>query len=233
MRQRALVRLASARVHVGDFDGAIEALNRVNSDAGFSQISVQAMRTELTGMVPPWPAELPPQLKETQKSVLADILRKHGRFEAALEMAQDIGDEQVRAQSTAQTLLDIGMRGMVVQQAADDIQKSASSAQKKTFANFVKTLLRERDELHLSMLVVAAELFNSAADKDSADASIEEAMSISAERKKDYRPFIAGWLAENGRFGKAYDLINALDDPKQKAQALSELAFQMTKPAKP
>ena len=105
LRQRTWQRLALARVNLGDFDGAVDALNQVNSDSRFSQIAVQAMRTELTGVVPPWPEDLPPRLKETQKQVLADILRKQDKFEAALKMAGDIADQQIRARAIAQTLL--------------------------------------------------------------------------------------------------------------------------------
>jgi len=422
LRQRAWLRLALARVNLGDFDGAVEALNRVNSDPRFSQMSVHAMRTELTGIVPRWPENLPRRMKETQKAVLVGILGKQGRFEAALEMARDIADEQIRAQLTAQTLLarsrsleksdrnaalkdqlqvmelassirdpqsvremqyevcrgqirlgppelarilirvfteklkeaeqkapradtvqewlrfgelclltddhpsakecfeharqrfattnpgkewdqslprhltlhyrcrayreadrlalipdvldewerafskltdpkdksfvapflvsneiqadrvdhastmiqalDDPIKAIVVQQAADEIQRSASAAQKTAFANYLKTRLAEPDELRQEMLTLAAELFDSADDKESADRSISEAME-SSERKKDYRPLIAGWLAEHGRFGKAYDLIGTIDDPKQRAQALAELAYEMTTPRKP
>lgn len=421
LRQRAWMRLALARVHLGDFDGAVEALNRVNSDPRFSQISVQAMRTELSGVVPPWPADLPPKLKETQKSVLAEILAKQGRFDAALEMAGELADEQARARSTAQALLararstektdhlaslkdqvrvtelantirdphevfglflevcrgqirigppqaaritiqamafklqetekesvrtdtvkewmafgelyllvddnqgaeqcfervrkifakaspgqawngslahqltlryrcqahretrklaqisnvlveweqafakltdpsdmmsvapylisqeiqsdrfdeaatiikalETSIRGIVVQAAADEIQRTASAMQKKRFAGFLKTL-KENEVLQLSMLVVAAELFESAGDPESADASIVAALAISTELQKDYHSMIVGWLAENGRFARAYDLISSLDDPNDRAQALSELAYQMTKPRK-
>jgi tetratricopeptide (TPR) repeat protein len=420
LRDRAWQKLASARARLGDFDGAAEALNHLNADPRFSEVAVQAMRTELTGIVAPWPENLPRKLKETQKSVLADILRKQGRFEPALEIAHDIADDQSRAWSTAQIYLtrarsleetdrittlkdqnqalelantirdanhvreiqnevcrgqirigppeaarilfevftfklkeaeqatarsalvqewlrfgefylltrddagaeqcfkhardlfattsrgktwkeslphqlalhyrcrayretgrltlipdvlaewerafskltdpkdvafvapflirhqieadrfdeasttiqalDVPTTGSVIQQAAEEIQKSASPAQKKTFAAFVKTLLPEPEEMHLSMLVVAAELLDSAGDRESADASIDEAQKIADERKKEYRSFIAGWLAENGRFEKAYRLIEAIDDPKQQAQALSELAFQITRP---
>ncbi|MBI3862856.1 MAG: hypothetical protein HY290_13280 [Planctomycetia bacterium] len=423
LRQRAWQRLALARVNLGDFEGAVEALNQVNSDPRFSRISVQAMRTELTGIVPPWPDDLPTRLKETQKSVLADILRKQSRFDAALEMARDMTDERTRSLSTAQAYLarsrslektdrlgalkdqvdateavksirdaptyfkiygeicrgqirlgppevarimieavssklkeaegssaradviqewarigelfllagddqgadrcfaharelygktnprkawdeslphqltlhyrchayrennqlasipavlaewerafskltdpediafaapyfirheiqsdrfdqastviqalEAGTQGIVVQKTAEDLKRGASSAQKARFARFVKGLHGENVDLHLPMLIVAAELFDSAGDSESADALIDEATAISRERKKDYRALIAGWLAENGRFQKCYDLIQPLDDPKQRAQALAELAFQMTSPKKP
>jgi tetratricopeptide (TPR) repeat protein len=429
LRQRAWQRLALARVNLGDFDGAVEALNHVNTDPRFSEASVQAMRTELTGDVAPWPEDLPPRLKETQKQVLADILRKQDKFEAALKMAADIADQQIRARATAQTLLarsqalertdrtgalqdqlevmklassirdvhlvlsfqyqvcrgqirigppgaarptieavahslkgaeektarpntiqewarigelyllvddqqsadkcfehaqemfeksfpgkaweeslphqltlnyrcqayrnserpaaitgvldewerafsyltdpkDVafvapylirheiqadrfhrasaiidGLEGpgkqtppgvlAVVQQAANEIVQSSTADQMKTFAEYVKTLLREQEVLHLPIQIVAAELFDRAGDRKSADASLDEALKISSKRNKSFHAMLAGWLAENGRFEKAYDLISAMDVPQQRAQALCELAFHITKPRKP
>jgi hypothetical protein len=423
LRQRAWMRLALARVNLGDFDGAIEALNRINSDPRFSRISVQAMRTELTGVVPPWPDDLPRRIKELQKATLADILRKRGKFDAALEMAGEIADAQIRARLAAQTVLDRSRsleksdptaalkdqvevtelansindaqtvrqlhyevcRGQIrigppelariliqvftekmkefeqqspraetvqewlrygelylltsddanaekcfeharqqlarrkpgmewkqslpyqlmlhyrcrayrqtgrsaliaevlaeweqafanlaepkdqsfvapflisreiegdrldqasavidaldepakssaVESVVEEIAGPASAAQKSGFAHYVKTRLAQRDDYRLLMLTLAAELFDSAGDKNAADRSIEEAVEFSTARKRDYLPLLAGWFAEHGRFERAYNLIGALDDPKEKAQALAELAYQMSKPAKP
>ena len=102
----------------------------------------------------------------------------------------------------------------------------------KRFADYVKTLSREQDVLHLPIQIVAAELFDRAGDRQSADASIDEALNISSKRNKSFHATLAGWLAENGRFERSYDLINTMDDPKQRAQALCELAFHVTKPRK-
>jgi len=116
----------------------------------------------------------------------------------------------------------------VIQKAAEHIQKSASSAQKKVFADYVQGLHKETPRQYLTMLVVAADLSESADDKSSADRLIDEAIEISLTLKKECHPMLARWLSVNGRFKMAIVVINAIDDPKQQAQALAELAFQMT-----
>lgn len=422
LRERTWIRLAMARVNCGDFDGACDALDQVNADPRFSQLSVQAMRTEVTGKVADWPDDLTPAIKEKQRQVLADILKNGGHFTAALELIDEIDHEPLGAWMTAQTLLarsrtlektdrkaalkdqleatslafsirdgdkilrvqyevvrgqvrlgppdaarvtlqataqtlkelepmlprqaviqewlrvgklyllvddnrtagacfdrarrlytmafpdrdwnesvpnqlmmryrcealreskpsesvaelmadweqafesltdskeigfvapylvadqvranrfeqlstlvhalDVPQQGIVVQQAAQQLNNDVTPEQLKAFARIVQTLQAENDQLHLPMLIVAADLYRAANDQMSVDAMIDQSLEISADHEREQHSMIAGWLAENGDYERANDLIHEIDDPVQRAQVLAELAYQMTKPRK-
>jgi hypothetical protein len=176
------------------------------------------------------PESITELMADWEQAFAGMTVAKEISFAAPYLISAQVQTDRIDQAAAVIQSLDEPSQELAIQKAADQIRNSASAAQKKWFANYVKTRQTEDPQRHLTMLVVAAELFQSADDKPSTDALIGEILAISASLNIEYHSMIADWLSANGRFKQAYDVIGGMENSKPQAQTLAELAYQMTKP---